>query len=72
MKKLITFEGRRHFGAAPGSSSFTGSYISSKTSKWVKEIDILADTAPSQPQAAHAAFTHGLTSKWAHFKSLRL
>ena len=34
--------------------------------KWSKELDNLAMIALTQPHAAHAAFTHGLSSKWCY------
>jgi len=45
-------------------------HLSSHTSKrrsingWIQEIDQLSAIAQSQPHAAYAAFTHGLSSKW--------
>ena len=33
---------------------------------WMKEVEDLAIIAKSHPQAAYAAFTHGLTSKWTY------
>ena len=38
--------------------------MSAKVQDWVKEIQQLAKAAVSQPHAAHAAFTHGLSSRW--------
>ena len=35
-----------------------------KVQKWVREVDRLSLFASSQPQAAYAALTHGLYSKW--------
>ena len=40
------------------------SYMMDKVNEWVEELNILVDIAHSQPHAAYAAFTHGLTGKW--------
>ena len=53
-------------GAALGSRSFTEEYVTSKVNSWVKEIEKLTTFASSQPHAAYAAFTHGLSGKWTH------
>ena len=60
----ITQEGKRHLGAALGTNSFTESYVQNKVSEWVHEIEQLSSFAVTQPHAAYAAFTHGLTSRW--------
>jgi len=39
-------------------------YVSSKVSSWVGELEVLAQFAVTQPHAAFAAFSCGLTSKW--------
>ena len=62
----ITLQGRRHLGAALGSRSFTEEYVTSKVTSWVKEMEKLTTFASSQPHAAYAAFTHGLSGKWTH------
>ena len=53
-----------HLGAAIGSRSFAEEYVSSKVEEWTKEIKRLAKVAVSQPYAAYAAFTHGMSSRW--------
>ena len=59
----ITTEGKRHLGAAIGSRSFAEEYVSSKVEEWTEEIKHLAKVAVSQPHAAYAAFTHGMSSQ---------
>ena len=44
------------------------SHLKEKVAKWMKELDSLVTIALSQPHAAHAAFTHGLSSKWSYLK----
>ena len=61
----ITTEGQRYLGAALGSSSFVESYVQNKINGWIQEINQLSVIAQSQPHAAYAAFTHGLSHKWA-------
>ena len=60
----ITIHGKRHLGTALGSMSFTEEYVSCKVKEWVDDIMHLAAVASSQPHAAYAAFTHGLSSRW--------
>ena len=60
----ITINGKRHLGAALGANTFTEEYVSSKVREWVKEITHLSAVAITQPHAAYAAFTHGLSSHW--------
>ena len=62
----ITREGQRHLGAALGSQTFVEAYVTSKVEEWVREVKQLAKIASSQPHAAYAALTHGLTSKWSY------
>ena len=56
--------GRRYLGGAIGSSDFVRSYLSMCVAKWVDEIERLSSLAESQPHAAFAVFTHGLSSTW--------
>ena len=37
-----------------------------RVAKWSKELDSLATIALTQPHAAHAVFTHGLSNKWSY------
>ena len=60
----ITSEGQRHLGAALGSRTFVETYVTGKVQEWVREIEQLVAIASSQPHAAYAASTHGLSSKW--------
>lgn len=40
--------------------------MADKVQQWVGKLEQLATIACSQPRAAHAAFTHGMTSKWTY------
>ena len=62
----ITAEGRPYLGAAIGTKEFVVSHVKNKVANWTKELDTLATIAITQPHAAHAAFTHGLSSKWCY------
>lgn len=62
----VTSEGRPYLGAAFGTEEFVTSHVKDKVAKWTKELDSLATIALTQPHAAHAAFTHGLSSKWSY------
>ena len=63
----ITVEGKRHLGAAIGSSSFKNEYMDNKVEKWVTNIKALTDIAKTQPHAAYAAFIHGEQHKYTYF-----
>ena len=62
----ITTNGKRHLGAALGANTFTEEYVSGKVKEWVNEIMRLSVIASTQPHAAYAAFTHGLSSHWTY------
>ena len=60
----VTAEGKRHLGAALGSSSFVDSYVEAKISTWAQELQLLADISITHPHAAYAGFVHGFIGKW--------
>ena len=60
----INADGQRYLGGSLGTASFAESYTQSKIAIWEKELTSLCNIAISQPQAAYAAFTHGLVHKW--------
>ena len=60
----ITSEGRPYLGAAIGTEEFVPSHVKGRVTEWTKELENLVTIALTQPHAAHAAFTHGLSSKW--------
>ena len=60
----INTDGQRYFWGSLGTASFAESYTQSKIAIWEKELTSLCNIAISQPQAAYAAFTHGLVHKW--------
>jgi len=62
-KIKITSEGRKHFGAAIGSSLYKKSYMKSKVDEWVSQLKILSEIAKSYPHAAYCAFTAGFRHK---------
>ena len=60
----ITKEGERHLGAVLGTESFKEKYVKDAVATWVKETDLLAQFAVTEPQAAYTAFTFGMKHKW--------
>ena len=58
----IIIQGKRHLGAAIGSRTLTEEYVCNKVQTWSDKIKRLSKVATSQPHAAYAAFTHGLSS----------
>ena len=61
----ITTEGKRHLGAALGLTA-SPEFVSRKVHEWSEEVRQLAHVATSQPHAAYAAFTHGLSGRWTY------
>jgi len=61
---VITAEGKRHLGAALGTSSFVTSFVTQKVSVWKHELDVLSDVSLTQPHAAYSAFTHSFIGRW--------
>ena len=62
----VTSEGRPYLGAALGTEEYVQTFATDKVQQWAGELEQLATIAHSQPHAAHAAFTHGMTSKWTY------
>ena len=61
---VISTEGERYLGGAVGKSSFVRQNVKRKVEGWVNEVKKLSKIAETQPHAAYAAYTHGLSSKW--------
>ena len=61
---MISEEGERYLGGAIGTISFIQQYVQTKVDGWIKDIQKLSEFATTQPQAAYAALTHGLISRW--------
>ena len=60
----VTTEGGPQLGAPIGTQSFSSEFIQEQVSQWVAEVKTLSSVAKTQPQAAYAAYTHGLAGKW--------
>ena len=65
----ISIEGKCQLGAALGSRTFSEEYVTNKMQGWTQDITRLAEIATTQPHAAYAAFTHGLSSRWSYMIS---
>ena len=63
---VISTEGERYLGGAVGSFSFVRQLVERKVECWMNELEYLSNYAETQPHAAFAAFTHGLSSKWTY------
>ena len=61
---VISTKGERYLGGAIGTSTFVHEFVERRVECWVDEMVKLSKIAESQPHAAYAAFTHGLSSKW--------
>ena len=62
----ITSDGHSYLGSPLGTSSFRESYVQEKVARWCHELKLLCSIAETSPQAAYAAFTHGLVNKWSY------
>ena len=60
----ITLEGKRHLGAAIGSTDFKEKYVNEKIEKWVNDVRQLAGIALNEPQVALSAYNTGLSQRW--------
>ena len=59
----MTPHGRSYLGAAIGSPEYISSYVETKVREWAENLHCLPEIAVTQP---HAAFAHGLMSKWTY------
>jgi len=62
----ISCSGHSYLGSPLGSSAFVDNFVSEKIDQWSEEIRLLTAIALTQPHAAFAALTHGLSSKWSY------
>ncbi len=67
-KVIIDCDGQRHLGAVLGSDEFREKYVMEKVSKWVKDVQKLAQYAVEEPHAAHSAITKGLSCRWTYLQ----
>jgi len=59
----ISTEGKRYLGGGIGGTPFLKQFVGRKVQEWANELKTLSTFAKTQPHAAYAAFTHGLSSK---------
>lgn len=62
----ITSAGKNYLGGALGTEAFEAKFMVNKIAQWSSEIEKLSQFAQSQPQAAYAAFIHGLINRWTY------
>ena len=62
----ITTKGERHMGAVVGSEQFKKQYVENKVSKWVQDVQALAEVAGDEPQAAYSCFTKAISHRWTY------
>ena len=60
----IKTDGNRYLGAAMGSNHFKQSYVKSRISKWIQDLEQLSAIAVEEPQLALAAYTKGMCHRW--------
>ena len=59
---VISTEGEQYLGGAVSTSLFIRLYVKRKVKCWMSELEKLSTIAETQPHAAYAAYTHGLSS----------
>ena len=64
----ITTDGERHMGAFIGSEFFKKQYVEKKISKWIEDIEALANIAKDEPQAAYSCFTKAISHRWTYIQ----
>ena len=62
----ITTSGERHMGAVIGNNVFKEQYIAQKITKWVEDVEALADIAKDEPQAVYASYTKAISHRWTY------
>ena len=65
----ITTAGRSNLGVPLGSDDYVNRFVSSQVEKWVEQTRLLSEIAATQPHAALAGLTHGLSEKWTFLSS---
>ena len=63
----IVTDGVEYLGGAIGSDQFISSVLERKAQVWKEEMASLAEIAMTEPHAAFAAFSRGVSSKWQYF-----
>ena len=63
----ITTEGRKYLGGFVGTKEGSENYVQELRDEWIEQLEVLADIAKSEPQAAYSAFTAGFQHKMTYF-----
>ena len=61
---IVRSDGINLLGVPIGSEAFVESQLKKKLESWISDLKLLSTVAASQPQAANAAFVHGVYSRW--------
>ena len=64
--RIIT-QGKRHLGAALGTSQFRDEYIMEKINKCVEELHVLTEIAKIGPQPSYTCFLSGYQHKFNYY-----
>ena len=62
----ITVDGRKHLGAAVGTSTFKNEYVAKKIDDWITQIETLAKIAWVEPHLSYIAFVYGMQNKFTY------
>ena len=63
----IVSDGVSYLGGVIGSEAFISEKLSQKVQSWVSEVTTLSNIAESEPHAAFAGFTNGVSDSWNYF-----
>ena len=64
----ITCEGRKHLGAAIGTTDFKEAYVKEKITSWVEMLEKLSEVGKTEPHAAYSSYVFGLSHKWRYLQ----
>ena len=64
----ITTEGERHLGAVIGSEEYKQKFVENKISKWVNDVETLAEIAQDEPQSVYSCFTKAIIHRWTYIQ----
>ena len=60
----VRYDGCRYLGGALGQPEFCQAFMATMAEKWCWQLMLLSELAQTQPHAAYALFTKGLSSQW--------
>ena len=63
----FSIEGRKYLGGFVGTTEGKENYVRELVEDWVAQLEVLAEVAKCEPQAAYSSFTSGFKHKLTYF-----